>query len=334
MALLIVSGAEVRRLLPMGECMTVMADALAALSRGDAMVPLRQIMWLPENVGALALMPSYAAHVPVMGVKVVSVFPGNHGTPYDAHQGAVLVFETRHGQLVAMVDASAITAIRTAAVSGVATQLLARPDAQSLAILGSGVQAASHLDAMLAARAITTVRVWSRDIARAKHFASRAAERHGIAVTACATVEDTVRDADIICTTTAARTPLLHGEWIAPGTHVNAVGSSVSFTRELDTNAVRRARLYVDRRESTLNEAGDFLFPKQEGVIGDDHIVGEIGGLLLGTVAGRQTSDEITLFKGLGLAVEDVAAAQYVYAKALHAGLGVQVELGGKRDDE
>ena len=316
MALLIVSGAEVRRLLPMGECMTVMADALAALSRGDAMVPLRQIMWLPENVGALALMPSYAAHVQAMGVKVVSVFPGNHGTPYDAHQGAVLVFETRHGQLVAMVDASAITAIRTAAVSGVATQLLARPDAQSLAILGSGVQATSHLDAMLVARAITTVRVWSRDIARAKHFASRAAERHGIAVTACATVEDTVRDADIT------------------GTHVNAVGSSVPFTRELDTNAVRRARLYVDRRESTLNEAGDFLFPKQEGAIGDDHIVGEIGELLLGTVAGRQTSEEITLFKGLGLAVEDVAAAQYVYAKALHAGLGVQVELGGTRDDE
>jgi len=334
MAVLIVNGAEVRRLLPMSECMTVMADALAALSRGDAMVPLRQIMWLPERVGALGLMPSHAAHIHAMGVKVVSVFPGNHGTPYDAHQGAVLVFETTHGQLCAMVDASAITAIRTAAVSGVATQQLARPDAQSLAILGSGVQAATHLDAMMAARSITTARVWSRDIARAQHFATRAAGRYGIAVTACVTVEEAVRDAEIICTTTAARTPVLFGEWIAPGTHVNAVGSSVAFTRELDTRAVREARLFVDRRESTLNEAGDFLFPKQEGAIGDDHIVGEIGELLLGTVAGRQNSREITLFKSLGLAVEDVAAAHYVYDKAMQAGVGVTVELGGTRDDD
>ena len=166
MAVLIVNGAQVRRLLPMGECMTVMADALAALSRGDAMVPMRQIMWLPEKVGALALMPSYAAHLQAMGVKVVSAFPGNHGTPYDAHQGAVLVFETTHVQLVAMVDASAITAIRTAAISGVATQLLARPDAQSLAILGSGVQAASHLDAMVAARHHHGARLESRHGAR------------------------------------------------------------------------------------------------------------------------------------------------------------------------
>ena len=334
MSVLIISQSEVRQLLPMDECMDAMASALSALTRGAAILPLRMITWLPERVGALGLMPSYLADIEAMGVKVVSVFPKNHGTELDSHQGAVLVFETTRGQLLAMVDASAITAIRTAAVSGVATRLLARPDAQSLAILGTGVQAKSHLAAMLQARTITSVRVWSRTFEHASRFAEREARRHSVQVSACATVRDTVAGADIICTTTAAPEPVLEGAWIAPGTHINAVGSSVAFTRELDTAAVVNARLFVDRRESTLNEAGDFLFPKQEGAIGDDHILGEIGELLLGRIDGRRTPDDITLFKSLGLAVEDLAAAHHVYEKAIAAGVGVRVELGGRRDDE
>jgi ornithine cyclodeaminase len=330
---LIVNQSEVRRLLPMDECMDVMAEVLAAVARGEAILPLRPILRLPEKVGALAMMPSYLGNIDAVGVKVITVFPGNHGTKYDSHQGAVLLFETTHGQLLALMDASAITAIRTAAVSGVATRLLARPDAHSVAILGSGVQARTHLAAMIQSRSITSVRVWSRDAEHARQFAEREALLHGIPITLAATVQEAVAEAEIINTTTAATEPILNGEWIAPGTHVNAIGSSVPSARELDTVAVGKARLYVDRRESTLNEAGDFLLAKKEGAIGDDHIVGEIGDLLLGNVEGRRTSDEITLFKSLGLAVEDLAAANHIYKKAVEVNAGVLAELGGERDD-
>ena len=334
MQVLIVNQSEVRRLLPMGECMAVMAEALSALARGDAILPLRPIMWLPEKRGALALMPSYLDDIKAIGVKVITVMPGNHGTAYDSHQGAVLLFEATHGRLLAMMDATSITAIRTAAVSGVATRLLARDDAQSLAILGSGVQATTHLAAMCEARAITSVAVWSRSAEHATRFAEREGERHGITIRVANTVEDAVAAADIICTTTAAREPVLRGEWITPGTHINAVGASVPSSRELDTTAVARARLYVDRRESALSEAGDFLIARSDGAINDDHIVAEVGELLLGTAIGRQTQGEITLFKSLGLAIEDLAAANYIYTKAVEMRMGTLVELGGERDDD
>jgi len=242
-----------------------------------------------------------------------------------------MLFETEHGRLLAIVDASQITAIRTAATSAVATRLLAREEASDLALLGSGVQARTHLEAMLLARPIKRVRVWSRDPDHARHFAERESQRRGIKVEPMGTAQAAVAEADMICTTTAAREPVLLGEWIAPGAHVNAVGSSVAFTRELDTAAVVKARMFVDRRESTINEAGDFLFPKKEGAIGDDHIQGEIGEILLGQIAGRTSPDEITLFKSLGLAVEDLAAAHHIYLKALEKGLGMAVELGGSR---
>jgi ornithine cyclodeaminase/alanine dehydrogenase-like protein (mu-crystallin family) len=334
MKVLIINQSEVRQLLPMSECIEVMAQALATLARGDAILPLRPVLWLPEKVGALGMMPSYMGDIQAMGLKVVSVFPGNHGTEYDSHQGAVLVFETHHGQLLALVDASEITAIRTAGVSGVATRLLAREDAKTVAILGSGIQARSHIAAMCAVRSIQHIRVWSRNTEHAQHFAERAARRHNVTVKAYSSAQEAVEGADIICTTTSAREPILQGEWIAAGTHINAIGSSVSFTRELDTAAVVKSRLYVDRRESTLNEAGDFLFPKQEGVITDDHIQGEIGEILIGKVQGRQTPDETTLFKSLGLAVEDLAAANHVYKKAVEVGMGIGIELGGGRYDD
>lgn len=334
MKVLIVNQSEVRQLLPMNECIDVMAEALKALARGEAILPLRPVLWLPEKYGALGMMPSYLGNIKTMGLKVVSVFPHNHGTEYDSHQGAVLVFETEHGQLLSIMDSSSITAIRTGAVSGVATQHLAREDAHALAILGSGVQARSHLAAMLQARKIEHIRVWSRNAEHAAHFAEREARRYGVSIDAAQTVQAAVEGADIICTTTAAPEPILKGEWIVPGAHINAVGSSVPFTRELDTAAMVTAKLFVDRRESTVNEAGDFLFAKQEGAISDDHILGEIGELLLGKVKGRNTPDEITVFKSLGLAIEDLAAANYVYRKALETGLGVSIELGGERDDD
>jgi alanine dehydrogenase len=331
MAILVIDQRQVRALLPMAECMDVMADALRALGEGEAMLPLRTVMRLPDGRSAFGAMPAYLGRPAALGIKVITVFPGNEGTHLDSHQGAVLLFEVEHGRLLAVLDASAITAIRTAAVSGVATQALAREDAVDLAILGSGVQAMTHLEAMCLARPIERVRVWSRQAERAHRFALRAAERFELKVQAVGSVAEAVAGAAVVCTTTASPEPLLRGEWLAPGTHVNAVGASLPNARELDSEAVRRARLYVDRRESALNEAGDFLIPKAEGAITAAHIVGELGELLLGRIDGRRSPTEITLFKSLGLAIEDVAAARHIHSKAVAAGRGVQMELGGDR---
>ena len=318
----------------MGECIGVMSDALSALARGDAILPLRPILWLPEKAGALGMMPAYLGNIQSVGLKVVTVFPGNHGTRYDSHQGAVLLFETGHGQLLSIMDASSITAIRTAAVSGLATRLLARENADTVAILGTGVQARTHLEAMLTVRPVKSIRVWSRNAEHVSKFVEREARKLSIAVVASSSAEEAVRGADIICTTTSSREPVLHGEWIAPGAHINAVGSSVAFARELDTAAVTNARLYVDRRESTLNESGDFIIAKKEGSIDESHIVGEIGDVILGKVKGRRSPDEITLFKSLGLAVEDLAAANHIYKKAAATNAGTLIELGGERDED
>jgi len=324
---LVLSGAEIRRLLPMRECMKVMESALVVLGEGRALNPLRQGMLLPGGKGLLGMMPASMEEPPIFGLKVVAVFPGNHGTPYDSHQGVVVLFEPEHGSPVAILDAAEITAIRTAAVSGVATRLLAREDAGDLALLGSGVQARTHLEAMSVARPLRRVRVYSPSRENREAFAAREGAARGVAVEAAPSARAAVLGADLVCTTTSAREPILMGEWLAAGAHVNAVGSSVKATRELDTAAVARARLFVDRRESTLNEAGDFLFPKSEGAIGDDHILGEIGELLSGAVPGRTSPEDVTLFKSLGLAVEDLAAGHHVLAKARATGAGTSVEL-------
>jgi len=331
MQILIVNQSEVRQLLPMAECIEVMAEALKTLARGQVILPLRPVLWLPEKVGALGMMPAYMEDLQIMGLKIVSVFPGNHGTEYDSHMGAVMLFETKHGQPLAIMDATEITAIRTAAVSGVATRLLASESAGNLAILGSGTQARTHLEAMLHCRKIRWVRVWSRNPENGRRFAERESRRHNITVEFMPTVQAALQGADIICTTTSSPDPILLGNYLSPGCHINAVGSSVPFARELDTEAVVQSRLFVDRRESTLNEAGDFLIPKKEGAIGDGHIQGEIGDILLGRVKGRKSEEEITLFKSLGLAVEDLASANHIYKKATQKGLGTLVELGGSR---
>jgi len=331
MQILIVNQSEVREFLPMAECIEVMAEALKTLARGQAILPLRPVLWLPEKVGALGMMPAYMENLQIMGLKIVSVFPGNHGTEYDSHMGAVMIFETRHGQPLAIMDATEITAIRTAAVSGVATKLLAREDAGDLAILGSGTQAKTHLEAMLLCRKIRRVRVWSRNAENGRRFAERESTRHNAKIELMPTAQATVQGADIICTTTSSPEPILLGKYLSTGCHINAVGSSVPFSRELDTEAMVKARLFVDRRESTLNEAGDFLIPKKEGAITDSHILGEIGEILLEKVKGRKSQEEVTLFKSLGLAVEDLASANHIYRKAIAAGTGTKVELGGSR---
>jgi ornithine cyclodeaminase len=256
--------------------------------------------------------------------------PKNHGTAYDSHQGVVMLFGLEHGQPLAIADASAITAIRRAAPSAAATGGLARADAGDLAILGSGTQARTHLEAMRSVRTLRRVRVWSRTRANAEAFARAHATRAGgVPIEVCATAEDAVRGADLVCTTTAAKEPVLQGAWLAPGAHVNAAGACFKNSRELDTEAARRARFFTDCRESCLNEAGDFLIPRAEGAFGDDHLLGEIGEVFLGRLPGRVSPDDVTVYESLGVAVEDLASAHAILEKARATGRGQWLEWGG-----
>lgn len=328
MSLLVLSQAEVESLLQMDECIGLMADALAALARGEAHQPLRMVVRPPGAAGILALMPAYAGGpAPAYALKLIGVFPGNVALGKDAHQGGVLLLDGATGEALALMNASAITAIRTAAVSGVATRLLAREDASELAIVGAGVQARSHLEAMACVRRIRRVRVASRSAQRARAFAAEMQPRFPFPVEAAQSVESAVRGADIVVTATSSAEPVLRREWVGPGAHLNVVGASLPAAREVDTATMAAARLFVDRRESTLSESGDYLIAARDGAIGPDHIRAELGELLIGARPGRTSPDEITLFKSLGLAVEDLAAARHVYGKAKERRAGTWVEF-------
>lgn len=328
MKIVVLSHSEVEDLLPISECIPVMEDALAALARGETHQPLRMIIRPPGAAGDMALMPSYrGGERAAYGLKAVGFFPGNPSVGLDSHQGGVLLFSAETGELLAVMNASAITAIRTAAVSGVATKLLARKDATELAIIGSGVQARAHLEAMSSVRAIRRARVASVALDHAQRFADELMPRYAFPIEPVASVEAAVRGADLIVTATTAERPILKRDWISAGAHLNVVGSSIPTTREVDTETMAAATLFVDRRESTLNEGGDYLFAAREGAIGPDHISAEIGELLIGTHRGRTSPDEITLFKSLGLAIEDLASADYIYNKARVTQAGTWVEF-------
>ncbi|HXG92773.1 MAG TPA: ornithine cyclodeaminase family protein [Blastocatellia bacterium] len=327
MSILILNHSEVETLLPIRECMPVMAEALSSLARGEVFQPLRMVIMPPDAQGDMALMPSYAAgERAAYGVKVVCFFPGNPAKGLDSHQGSVMLFSGETGRLMALMNASAITAIRTAAVSGVATQLLAREDASELAIIGAGVQARAHIEAMACARQIKRARVASRHFENAKKFAEEMQPHYSFPIEPVETVEEAAREADLIVTATTASEPIVKREWVRAGAHLNVVGSSIPTTREVDSATMAAASLFVDRRESTINEGGDYLFALREGAITPDHIRAEIGEILIGAKSGRASADEITLFKSLGLAVEDLASAQYLYRKAKEARAGTWIE--------
>jgi ornithine cyclodeaminase/alanine dehydrogenase-like protein (mu-crystallin family) len=330
MPVLIANQEQVTELLSMKECIPAMEDALRMLTRGDAVLPLRTRMLLPDGRNIMGLMPSCLGGLHAAAVKVITIFPANLGTEYDSHQGVVLLFDTQRGLLRAIVDGTAVTAIRTAAVSAVATRALARLDAHDLAIIGAGTQGRTHLEAMLAVRDIRRVRLFSLIEEEARRFAARESQRHGIDVEVEDSAEAAVRGADIICTVTTSTEPVVLGRWVAPGSHINAVGAFSPDSRELDTELVAKARLYADRREAMLAESGDFLIPRAEGVIGDEHILGEIGEVLEGEAPGRTAPEQITIFKSLGIAVEDLAAAHLVLSKARQTGKGTWIEMGGR----
>jgi ornithine cyclodeaminase/alanine dehydrogenase-like protein (mu-crystallin family) len=319
--LLVLAHEDVKRLLVMDDCIELMAEALADLARGQSWQPLRFVVRPPEEQSLMGLMPAHrASPEPAYGLKTVCIFTGNPARGLDAHQGGVMLFDGETGELRALVDASAVTSIRTAAVSAVATRALARPDSRVLAILGSGVQARAHLEAMARVLPFEQARVWSRTAEHAQAFAAEA--EAPFPVEAVDSAEAAVRDADVVVTVTSAREPVVERGWLAPGAHVNAVGSSIPTARELDSATMAAAALFVDRRESTLNESGEYLRAVEEKGIGPDHIRAELGEVLTGSAAGRSSPDELTVFVSLGLAVEDLAAAEYLYRRALEEGVG------------
>jgi ornithine cyclodeaminase/alanine dehydrogenase-like protein (mu-crystallin family) len=319
MSVCVLSEADVFRLLPVADCIGPMERALASLAREELYNPLRFVIRPPGSSTLMGLMPAYRAGTdPLYALKTVCIAPGNAARGLDSHQGFVALFDGETGATRALLNAGAITAIRTAAVSAVATRLLARPGASRLAILGAGTQARSHLEAMRAVLELERVTVWSRTPGRASLLPG---------VEEAASAREAVAGADVIVTATSAREPILEHGWLAEGAHVNAVGSSIPSTRELDTATMAAAALYVDRRESTLAEAGDYLFAAAEGAIGPGAIRGEIGELLIGAAEGRRSDRELTVFKSLGVAVEDLAAAEFVFERARAQGAGVEVEL-------
>jgi ornithine cyclodeaminase/alanine dehydrogenase-like protein (mu-crystallin family) len=314
---------EAAEALPMDECIEAMGDVLAAHARGEVHQPLRSVSMPEASDGFMGLMPAHrGGERPLYALKAVCVFPGNPARGLDAHQGTVTLFDGTTGRPTAILDASAITATRTAAVSALATRLLAREDARELAVLGAGVQAAAHVEAMRAVRDFERVRIY----APTREHAERLAERANAEIADSA--EDAVRDADVVVTVTNSREPVLRRDWLAPGAHVNAVGASAPTSRELDTATVAACSLFADSRESVLNEAGEFQLAVGEGAIeGAEHIRAELGEVVAGMHSGRRTADELTLFRSLGLAIEDMAAAERAVENARRRRAGVEVEL-------
>jgi len=331
MRVLVLSHRDVVAALPPRACAGSMAAVLAARARGETYLPLRSIMAAPGAAGFMGLMPSWrgaqADGGAVFALKSICVIPGNPARGLDAHQGTVTLFDGETGVPTAILDASAITEIRTAAVTAVATGALARTDARTLAILGAGVQGRAHLEALAPVRGFEHVRIYAPTRAHAQAVADAAGQER-FEVTVAPSAEDAVRGADVVVAATNAREPVFARAWLKPGAHVNAVGASTPRAREIDTATVAASALFCDSRESVRNEAGEFQLAVREGAItGEEHIRAELGEVLTGSAPGRRDDGELTLFRSLGIAVEDLAAAETAVAAARARGLGTEVEL-------
>jgi ornithine cyclodeaminase/alanine dehydrogenase-like protein (mu-crystallin family) len=311
---------EVRELLDMESCIEAMTEVLASLARGELYNPLRPVVRPPDASTLLGLMPAYrGGTAPAYALKEIVIVPANPSRGLDTHMGGVLLHDGETGELVAIMNAAPITEIRTAAVSAVATRALARPDAQRVAILGAGAQARGHVHAMRAVLDDPEIRIWARRLEAAEELAGE------LGATVAPSVDAALFGAEVVCTTTSSAEPIVEKRWLARGAHVNAVGSSVPSARELDSATVAGASFFTDRRESCLNEAGDYLLAAAEGAIGPDHIKAELGEVLTGAHPGREHEDELTVFKSLGIAVEDLASAELVVLRARARGVGVEV---------
>ena len=332
MRVLVLSHSDVLAALQPDACAAAMAAVLAGHARGETFMPLRSVMMPPDAAGFLGLMPGWSRGrgdgTAAFALKAVCIVPGNPARGLDAHQGLVTLFDGETGVPTAILDASAVTAVRTAAVTAVATGALARPDAATLAVLGAGTQARAHLRALAGVRAFERVWVYAPTAAHAEEVAEEGVAAGLAGVTVAASAQAALRDADVVVTVTSAREPVLRREWLKPGAHLNAVGASSPQNREIDTATVAASALFCDSRESLRNEAGEFRLAIAEGLItGDQHVRAELGEVLAGTAAGRRDPGELTMFRSLGLAVEDLAAAQHAVATAAQQGIGTEVEL-------
>jgi ornithine cyclodeaminase/alanine dehydrogenase-like protein (mu-crystallin family) len=313
---LYINKEKISSLLPMMECIPLMETMFRDLAHGKTLQPLRSLMRLPgQSGGLLGMMPAYAEGPGVIGIKIITVFHGNGAAGYPSHQGVVMLFDGRHGQPLMLFDAEEITAIRTAAATAVATRLLAKEDATHLAVLGTGQQAERHIEAIGLVRKIEKISLWGRNKVHAETLREKIVHRYPCPVAIHDSAQSAVATANIICTVTASPHPVLSGEWISPDAHLNVVGACTPNTREVDTIAMTRSSLFTDRYESLFNEAGEFLIPKKEGVITEADVKGEIGEVLIGTKKGRNSPGEITLFKSLGIAAEDLYSAWHIYNK-------------------
>ncbi len=306
--MLILSHADVHAALSPEACAEAMRDVLAAHARGETYMPLRSVMRPPEAAGLMGLMPAWGPGR--FALKVVCVMPGNPARGLDAHQGVVALFDGDTGVPEAILDASALTEIRTAAVTAVATDALARPGARVLAILGAGVQARAHLRALRDTRQFAEIRTY-------------APTRRLDGATACPTAEAAVRGADVVVTATNSRTPVVRDEWLSPGTHINAIGASTPAAHEIEPETFARATVFADSRESVAAEAGEYLRARERGLPAE--VAAELGEVLTGAHSGRASDDELTLFRSLGIAVEDLAAARAAVDAARERGLGTEV---------
>lgn len=303
------SEAEVYRRLDPDGCIEAVRVAMAALSQDPAPQPLRSISDLGEG-RMFGMMPGRLSGSPDFGAKLVSVFPDAERPGRSAHRGSAVLFDGETGRVACVADAGAVTHVRTAAASAVATAALATPEAECLAIFGCGAQARSHLQFLPRTRKFRRIGIWGRDVGEAERLAEEASIALEVEAAAWTDARSLAEAADVICTVTSAAEPILFGKWVRPGTHVNVVGSSYAGPREVDSDLVARARFFVDYRSSALVAAAEFLRAKDEGRIGDDHIVGEIGEVLSGRIAGRRSADEVTLYKSLGHIVQDLAAVR------------------------
>ena len=322
MSVLVLSEHDVRRLLDMESCIEAMTEVLASLARGELFQPLRSIARPPGAGSLLGLMPAYrGGTAPAYALKEIVVVPDNPARGLDTHMGGVLLHDGETGELVAVLNASPVTEIRTAAVSAVATRALARADAQRVAILGAGAQARGHVHAMRAVLDDPEIRIWSRRMEAAEELAGE------VGATVSPSVDAALFGAEVVCTTTGATEPIIEKRWLARGAHVNAVGSGFPTARELDTETVAHSSFFTDRRESCLNEAGDYIIAAAEGAIGPDDIKAELGEVLAGMHPGREHEDELTVFESLGIAVEDLASAELVVRRAREQGMGSEVDF-------
>lgn len=295
------------------ECISIMEQTLKEERSGKCTQYLRTAINMP-NTNILGLMPSYFERG-YFGAKVISVYHTNAGTGYPSHQGQILLFAKEHGNVLAAIDAMSVTKIRTGCVSAVASRALANPDSKSLAILGCGAQGHSHMGALTKVFELAEVRCWDTYAPNAEILA-KAAEQKGLRGVSCDTAREAVTNADIICTVTPAKEPVLQSAWIKPGAHINAVGACAPTNRELDSDLMAKARVFCDHQESILHESGDFLIPMNEGRYDSSHLLGSVGDVLLEKIPGRISQDEITVFKAVGMAVEDIACAIWLYEQA------------------